>query len=41
MRIIFISSLDANEIHIMHTKSDNIEIVSGTETSDVINIKSF
>ena len=32
MRIIFVSSLDANEIHIMHTKSDNIEIMNGTET---------
>ena len=43
MRIIFISSLDANEIHIMHTKSDNIEIMSGTETNEVINelFKSF
>ena len=32
MRIIFVSSLDANEIHIMHTKSGNIEITNGTET---------
>ena len=35
-RIIFASSLDANEIHIMHTKSDNIEFMSGTETDEVI-----
>ena len=27
MRIIFVSSLDINEIHIMHTKSDNIEFL--------------
>ena len=37
MRIIFVSSLYINEIHIMHTKSDNIELMSGTETNDVIN----
>ena len=37
MRIIFVSSLDANEIHIMHTKSDNIEIMNGTETNEAIN----
>ena len=36
MRIIFLSSLDANEIHIMHTRSDNIEFMSGTETDEVI-----
>ena len=36
MRIIFVSSLDANEIHAMHTKSNNVEIISGTETSDAI-----
>ena len=36
MRIIFVSSLDTNEIHIMHTKNDNIEIMSGTETSEAI-----
>ena len=43
MRIIFVSSLDVNEIHIMHTKSDNIEIMSGTETNEVIDelFKSF
>ena len=37
MRIIFVSSLDANEIHIMHTKSGNIEIMNGTETIEAIN----
>ena len=43
MRIIFVSFIDANETRVMHTKSDNIEIMSGIETSDVINelIKSF
>ena len=37
MRIIFVSSLGTNEIHIMHTKSDNIEIMNGTETNEPIN----
>ena len=37
MKIIFISSLDADEIRTMHTKSNNIEIMSGIETNDVIN----
>ena len=37
MRIIFISFTDANETRVMHTKSDNIEIMSGIETSDAIN----
>ena len=43
MRIVFVSSLDAAEIYIMHTKSDNIEFMTGTETDDVINelVKSF
>ena len=43
MKIIFVSSLDADEIRIMHTKSNNIEFMSGTETNDVINelFKSF
>ena len=43
MRIVFVSSLDAAEIYIMHTKSDNIELMTGTETDDVINelVKSF
>ena len=43
MRIIFVSSLYINEIHIMHTKSDNMELMSGTETNGVINelFKSF
>ena len=43
MRIIFVSFIDANETQVMHTKSDNIEIMNGTDTSDAINklINSF
>ena len=37
MRIIFVSFIDANETREMRTKSDNITIMSGTETGDVIN----
>ena len=37
MKIIFVSSLDADEIRTMHTKSDNIEIMSGIKTYDIIN----
>ena len=37
MRIIFISFIDKNETQVMHTKSDNIEIMNGTDTSDAIN----
>ena len=37
MRIIFVSFIDANETRVMHTRSDNIEIMSGIETSDAIN----
>ena len=37
MRIIFISSLDINEIHIMYTTSDNIKLMNVTETNGVIN----
>ena len=33
----FVSFIDANETRVMHTKSDNIEIMSGIETSDAIN----
>ena len=29
--------MDANGVHIMHTKSDNIKIMNGTETNDAIN----
>ena len=42
MKIILISSLDTSEFREMYTKSDNIEIMSGTETSDaIITFKSF
>ena len=37
MRIIFVSFTDANETREMHTKSDNITIMSGIETEDVVN----
>ena len=43
MRIIFISFIDKNETQVIHTKSDNVEIMIGTDTSDAINklINSF
>ena len=43
MKINFISSLDTNEFREMYTKSDNIEIMNGTETNDIIKelFKSF
>ena len=43
MKINFISSLGTDEFREMHTASDNIEIMNGTETSDAINelFKSF
>ena len=37
MQIIFVSSIDPNEIHTMHTKSDNIETMNGTDTNEAIN----
>ena len=37
MKINFISSLGVDEYREMYTKSDNVEIISGTETSDAIN----
>ena len=37
MKIIFVSSLNTSELREMHTKSNNIEIMSGFETGDVIN----
>ena len=36
-KINLISSLGTDEFCEMHTKSDNIEIMNGTETSDAIN----
>ena len=37
VRIIFISFIDRNKTQVMHTKSDNVEIMNGTDTSDAIN----
>ena len=37
MAIIFVSFVDRNETPEMHTKSDNIKIMNGTNTSDAIN----
>ena len=43
MQTNFISSLGAGEIRIMDSKSDNIEIMMGSETDDIIKelFKSF
>ena len=43
MQITFISSLDTGEFRIMNSKSDNVEIMMGIETDDIINelFKSF
>ena len=37
MGIIFISFIDKNKTQVMHTKSDNVKIMNGTDTSDAIN----
>ena len=37
MRINFVSSLDTGEFHTMHSKSNNVEIMMGIETNDIIN----
>ena len=37
MRIIFVSFIDANATRVMHTKSDNITIMSDIDTDDAIN----
>ena len=36
MRINFVSYLNTSELREMHTKSNNIEIMSGTETNDLL-----
>ena len=36
MEINFVSSKESDEIHIMHTKSDNIDILMGSETNDIV-----
>ena len=33
----FVSFTDKNDTHAMYTKSDNIVIMSGTDTNEVIN----
>ena len=37
MGINFISSLDTDEFRIMYSKSNNVKIMKGTETDDIIN----
>ena len=37
MRINFISSSDTGEFRIIHSKSDNVKIMTGIETDDIIN----
>ena len=37
MQITFICSLGTGEFRIMHSKSDNVEIIMGVETDDIIN----
>ena len=37
MRIIFVPFTDADEAREMHTKSDNITVMIGIETRDIIN----
>ena len=43
MKVNFISSLDTDETREMYTKSNNVEIIMGTETDDIFNelFKSF
>ena len=36
MEINFVSSKDSDEIRIMYTKGDNIDILMGSETNDAI-----
>ena len=35
MRVIFVSFIDKNETQVMHTKSDNVKIMHGTDTNEV------
>ena len=37
IKIVFVSFIDKNETQVMHTESDDIEIMNGTDTSDAIN----
>ena len=43
MQISFISSLETGEIRRMHSRSENIQILMGSETNDIIKelFKSF
>ena len=43
MRVIFVSFIDKNETQVIHTKSDNVKIMNGTDTNDAVIelIKSF
>ena len=43
MQITFIPCLDTGGVRIMNSKSDNVEIIMGIETKDIINelFKSF
>ena len=34
MRVIFVSFIDKNETQVMHTKSDNVKIMNGTDTDE-------
>ena len=36
MRVIFVSSIDRAEFRVLHTKSDNVEIMISKETNDII-----
>ena len=36
MRVIFVSFIDKNETQVMHTKSDNVKIMNGTDTNDAV-----
>ena len=36
MEINFVSSKESDEIHIMRTKSENIDILMGSETNDIV-----
>ena len=36
MSLNFISLKDSNEVRTMHTKSDNVDIMTGVDTNDVV-----
>ena len=36
LKINFMSSKDNNKIHLMHSKSDNVEIVTGFDSDEII-----